>query len=59
MWRWKRSIDASEDDAATGGPDPVRNLWPVIITVTATGADDVADAEVAAAVEAVQQERAR
>jgi proteasome beta subunit len=52
-------IDASEDDAATGGPDPVRNVWPVIITVTATGADDVADGEVAAAVEAVLQERAR
>jgi len=52
-------IDAAEDDAATGGPDVTRGLWPVIITVTATGADDVSEDEVAQAVRAVLQERTR
>ncbi|MGE5227721.1 MAG: proteasome subunit beta [Planctomycetaceae bacterium] len=46
-------IDAAEDDAATGGPDTVRKLYPIVMTVTATGADDVAEEDVAAAVEAV------
>ena len=52
-------IDAAEDDAATGGPDPTRKLWPVIVTVTATGAQDVPDDQVASAVQAVLEERAR
>ncbi|HEY7477176.1 MAG TPA: proteasome subunit beta [Actinomycetota bacterium] len=52
-------IDAADDDSATGGPDPARNIWPVIVTVTASGATDVPDDEVATAVEAVLQERSR
>jgi proteasome beta subunit len=27
--------DAADDDSATGGPDPVREIYPVMITVTA------------------------
>jgi len=50
-------IDAAEDDAATGGPDANRKIWPIVMTVTAGGADDVAEADVAAAVEAVLAER--
>jgi proteasome beta subunit len=46
-------IDAAEDDSATGGPDAVRGIWPVMVIVTADGASDVPEAEVAAAVEAV------
>ncbi len=46
-------IDASEDDSATGGPDAVRGIWPVMVIVTADGAGDVPEPEVAAAVEAV------
>jgi proteasome beta subunit len=46
-------IDAAEDDAATGGPDTVRKLYPIVMAVTAHGADDVAEEQVAAAVEAV------
>jgi proteasome beta subunit len=52
-------VDAAEDDSATGGPDTVRSIWPVVITVTATGAADVPDDDVRAAVEAVLEERAR
>lgn len=50
-------IDAAEDDSATGGPDAIRKIWPVVLTVTATGAEDVAEADIAAAVEAVLSER--
>jgi proteasome beta subunit len=51
-------IDAAEDDAATGGPDAARGIFPVVLTVTAEGSADVAEADVAAAVTAVLQERA-
>jgi len=50
-------IDAAEDDAATGGPDAWRRIWPVAVRVTADGAADVPEADVVAAVEAVLQER--
>jgi proteasome beta subunit len=46
-------IDAAEDDAATGGPDVARGIWPVMLTVTAAGASEVSEADVTAAVEDV------
>ena len=49
-------IDAAEDDSATGGPDAVRGIWPVMVIVTAEGASDVPESEVAAAVDAVLAE---
>lgn len=46
--------DAADDDSATGGPDLVRGLYPVVITITGEqGAERVTDAttaEVAASV---------
>jgi proteasome beta subunit len=50
-------IDAADDDVATGGPDVVRGIYPSVLSVTADGAHDVAEDEVAAAVAAVLQER--
>ncbi len=50
-------IDAAEDDSATGGPDAVRGIWPVMVIVTAEGASDVPESEVAAAVDAVLEAR--
>ncbi len=52
-------IDASEDDTATGGPDIVRGILPNVVVITAEGAKDVPDEEVAAAARAVLEERAR
>ncbi|HEU4356564.1 MAG TPA: proteasome subunit beta [Actinomycetota bacterium] len=52
-------IDAAEDDSATGGPDPTRGIFPNVVVITANGAEDVPDEDVAAATGAVQQERAR
>jgi proteasome beta subunit len=50
-------IDAADDDAATGGPDVARRIWPIAVRVTAEGASDVPEDEVIAAVDAVLQER--
>ena len=52
-------IDAAEDDAATGGPDITRGIYPVLLTVTREGATEVPEDRIAAATEAVLQERAR
>jgi proteasome beta subunit len=39
--------EAADEDSATGGPDLVRGIFPVVATVTAGGYARVADAEVA------------
>jgi proteasome beta subunit len=46
-------IDAAEDDVATGGPDLARGIFPVVVTVTAEGATESSDEDVANAVRAV------
>jgi proteasome beta subunit len=51
-------VDAAEDDVATGGPDPARRIFPNVMAVTASGAEDATEADVAAAVDAVIRERA-
>jgi proteasome beta subunit len=36
--------DAADDDSATGGPDPVRRIYPVVVMVTtADGAVRMSD----------------
>jgi proteasome beta subunit len=40
--------DAADDDSATGGPDPVRDLYPVVMTATAEGSKRVDEDAVAA-----------
>ncbi|WP_426762846.1 proteasome subunit beta [Pseudarthrobacter sp. 1G09] len=42
-------FDAADDDSATGGPDTVRRLWPVVYTVDNTGTRRVAEEQLAAA----------
>ena len=49
--------DAADDDSATGGPDPVRRLYPIVYRVDAEGAVRLTDAEVAAVAETVTAER--
>jgi len=51
--------DAADDDSATGGPDQVRHIYPIVASVTGAGYARVADDEIAAAAErtaAAQQE---
>jgi proteasome beta subunit len=50
-------VDAAEEDAATGGPDVNRRIYPTVLTVTAEGAVEVPEDDVAAAVAAVLEER--
>jgi proteasome beta subunit len=50
-------IDAAEDDVATGGPDLARGIFPVVVTVTAQGATESPDDDVATAVRAVLEAR--
>lgn len=50
-------IDASDDDSATGGPDLVRKLWPVVYVVTHDGATRVGPDDLAGVVEAIVARR--
>ena len=46
--------DAADDDSATGGPDLVRRIFPVVMLATAEGTDPGArTSEVGAVAEAV------
>ena len=50
-------VDAADDDSATGGPDRVRRIWPVVATVTEAGYLRVPDDDLAAAVDVVENGR--
>jgi proteasome beta subunit len=51
--------DAADDDAATGGPDMSRRIYPIIATVTADGFRRLPDEEAGTYAEAVVAERLR
>ena len=38
-------FEAADEDSATGGPDLMRGIWPVVATITAEGFDRVSDDE--------------
>jgi proteasome beta subunit len=50
-------LDASEADTATGGPDPLRGIYPSVHVVTSEGVVEVPDEEVRLAFEAVTGRR--
>jgi proteasome beta subunit len=45
--------DASQEDVATGGPNPIRGIYPSVRTITVDGVEVAPDDEVRAAFEAV------
>jgi proteasome beta subunit len=49
--------DAADEDTATGGPDIIRKLYPVVMTATAEGTRKLTDAETAEVAEAVVRRR--
>ena len=51
--------DAADDDAATGGPDMTRRIYPVVATVTADGFRRLPDEEAGTYAEAVVADRMR
>jgi proteasome beta subunit len=50
--------DAADDDTATGGPDLLRGIFPVIMTATVEGTRRVSDEETRAVAEQIIAERA-
>ncbi|PZA20828.1 proteasome subunit beta [Modestobacter versicolor] len=49
--------DAADDDSATGGPDTVRRLFPIVYRVDAEGAARLTDDQVAAVADAIVADR--
>jgi proteasome beta subunit len=49
--------DAADDDTATGGPDLIRKVYPVVMTATAEGSKRLTDEESAAVAESVVERR--
>ena len=39
-------FEAADEDSATGGPDMVRGIYPVVATITADGFERVSDSEI-------------
>lgn len=52
-------ILAAEEDSATGGPDLVRRIYPIVATISLDGYRELPDEEVAAVVESVLADRRR
>ncbi len=40
-------FEAADEDSATGGPDPLRGIYPLVATITAAGFEQLSDAEIA------------
>lgn len=51
-------FDASEEDAGTGGPDVLRNIYPNIASITAEGFVEISDDEIAGLFQDLLNERA-
>ncbi len=49
--------DAADDDTATGGPDLIRGIYPVVMTATAEGTHRLADEETETIARAVVEAR--
>ena len=49
--------EAADADSATGGPDSVRGIYPIVATVTAQGYEQLADEDVAARFQAIIERR--
>ncbi len=49
--------DAADDDTATGGPDVIRKIYPIVMSATAEGTVKLTDAQTAVIAEAVIERR--
>ncbi|GAA3886793.1 proteasome subunit beta [Saccharothrix violaceirubra] len=49
--------DAADDDSATGGPDVIRRIYPLVVTITAEGAAHLPEDRAATVAEAVVEGR--
>jgi len=46
-------FEAADEDSATGGPDPIRGIYPVVATITADGYTRISDDDLAARTQAL------
>lgn len=51
-------VDAADDDAATGGPDAIRGIFPIVARVSAAGYEQVPPAELARLTDEIAARRA-
>ncbi|ORB29122.1 proteasome subunit beta [Mycolicibacterium parafortuitum] len=51
--------DAADDDSATGGPDLVRGIFPTAVVITADGAVEISEQQIADTCRAIIQNRSR
>lgn len=51
--------DAADDDSATGGPDLVRGIFPTAVSITADGAVEVTEQQIAAVCREIIDNRSR
>ncbi|MGE2833415.1 proteasome subunit beta [Mycobacterium sp. SMC-4] len=51
--------DAADDDSATGGPDLVRGIYPTAVVITADGAVEVTEGQIAAVCRQIIESRSR
>lgn len=49
--------EAADEDSATGGPDPIRGIYPIVATITADGYTRVSDDDLAARTRALIERR--
>jgi proteasome beta subunit len=50
-------FEAADEDSATGGPDPIRGIYPVVALITADGYTRIDDAELADRTQALLERR--
>ncbi|MAT21384.1 MAG: hypothetical protein CL419_09750 [Acidimicrobiaceae bacterium] len=46
-------FEAADEDSATGGPDPIRGIYPIVATITAAGYTRISDDDLAARTQAL------
>lgn len=51
-------VDAADEDAATGGPDSIRGIYPIVARVSAAGYERIPPAELERHTEAIAAQRA-
>jgi proteasome beta subunit len=51
--------DAADEDTATGGPDLVRQIFPVVMTATAAGTERISDEQIAPVATSIVDARRR
>ena len=51
--------DAADDDSATGGPDLVRGIFPTAVVITADGAVEISEQQIADTCREIIQSRSR